>query len=117
MRTISFVLALIVLAACGATTVVTDPLATGGRVFTIQCAACHAISDSGPDALGPRLTSMVARANAQPDPEAWLRTSIIDPNIEIAPGYQAGLMPVNYGQSLRPDQLDALVTYMLTIDE
>lgn len=114
MRRFVFFLFLLALAACGAATAAPDPVAAGGRIFTIQCGGCHAISDVGPDALGPRLGAMAARANAQPDPAAWLRSSIISPNAEVAPGYQPGLMPVSYGQSLRPGEIDALVAYMLS---
>ncbi|MBX0329082.1 cytochrome c [Oscillochloris sp. ZM17-4] len=115
MRQIIFILMLITLAACGAPAAPVDPVAAGGRAFTIQCGGCHAISEVGSAALGPRLDAMVARANATPDPAAWLRMSITNPAAEIAPGYRPGLMPISYGQSLSPAELDALVAYMLKV--
>jgi mono/diheme cytochrome c family protein len=90
-------------------------VAAGGRTFTIQCGGCHAISDVGADALGPRLDAMVARAQASADPAAWLRQAITSPAAEISPGYRPGLMPISYGQSLRPNEIDALVAYMLKV--
>jgi cytochrome c oxidase subunit 2 len=41
-----------------------------------------------------------------------IRQSIVDPNAEIAPGYQPGVMPQDFGETLTPDQLDALVEYL-----
>ncbi|NNJ11402.1 cytochrome c [Chloroflexales bacterium ZM16-3] len=115
MQKIIFILMLLTLAACGAAAAPPDPVAAGGRVFTIQCGGCHAISDIGSAALGPRLDAMVARANATTDPAAWLRLSITQPAAEISPGYRPGLMPISYGQGLRPDEIDALVAYMLKV--
>ena len=46
------------------------------------------------------------------DPASATRESIVDPNKEIIPGYQANVMPVNYGTALTPTQLDALVNYV-----
>jgi len=38
--------------------------------------------------------------------------SISDPNAKITPGYPANVMPQNFGQTLTPDQLSALVAYL-----
>jgi mono/diheme cytochrome c family protein len=113
MRPIIFMIVLLALAACGTPAATADPVASGGRTFTIQCGGCHAISATGVDALGPRLNAMAARARANPDPAAWLRRSITDPAAELAPGYQPGLMPLFYGQSFSPPEIDALVAYIL----
>ncbi len=118
MRPIIFVLLLLTLVACGSASAANrptpNPVAVGGRIFTIQCGACHTISDVSSATLGPRLSSMFARAKAQPDPATWLRLAITNPTAETAPGYQL-VMPTSYGQSLSPAQLDALVTYMLKV--
>jgi mono/diheme cytochrome c family protein len=115
MRPIIFLLALLALAACGDPAAAADPVAAGGRTYLIQCSGCHAISDAGPSSLGPRLDAIVARAKASPDPAAWLRRAITDPVAETAPGYQPGLMPLYYGQSFTPAEIDALVAYMLKV--
>ena len=44
--------------------------------------------------------------------EAFIRESIVDPDAEIADGYQGGIMPPNYGETLQPAQIDALVKYL-----
>ena len=36
--------------------------------------------------------------------EAFIKQSIVDPSAEIADGYQDGIMPPNFGQTLRPGQ-------------
>ena len=38
--------------------------------------------------------------------------SISDPNAKITPGYPPNVMPQNFGQTLTPDQLSALVAYL-----
>ena len=40
-----------------------------------------------------------------------MSTSIVDPNKEIAEGYQPGVMPQDFGDQIPQDQLDALVDY------
>ena len=37
---------------------------------------------------------------------------IVSPGKEIAKGYGANIMPPNYGQTLSPQELAALVTYI-----
>ncbi|MEI7644951.1 MAG: c-type cytochrome [Chloroflexales bacterium] len=113
MRPVIFILMLLTLAACSASAAAADPVAAGGRTYLIQCGGCHAISDAGPNSLGPRLDAIVARAKASSDPTAWLRRAITNPAAETSPGYQPGLMPLFYGQTLSPAELNALVTYML----
>jgi mono/diheme cytochrome c family protein len=119
MRPIIFIIALLAIVACGnasaAPVPTPDPVASGGRTFMIQCVGCHTISDVSSATLGPRLSAIVARAKASPDPAAWLRQAIINPAAETAPGYQPGLMPLFYGQSLSPADLNNLVTYMLKV--
>ena len=44
--------------------------------------------------------------------EAFIRESIVDPNKVIADGFQADVMPPNYGETLQPAQIDALTTYL-----
>jgi cytochrome c oxidase subunit 2 len=42
----------------------------------------------------------------------YVRQSIVDPNAVIAKGYQPGVMPPTFGDTLKPDELDALVAYL-----
>lgn len=111
---------LIVLAACGAAQPDgTDPAAEGRRLFAIWCSGCHAVEAGAPDGAGSNLAGVAGRAAANADglsAEEWLRRETVAPNAALTPGYPAGLMPGDYGQRLRPEQLDALVAYMLTLE-
>ena len=46
------------------------------------------------------------------DPAAYVKEAIVDPNKVLAPGYAAGVMPGNYGETLSAEEIDALVTYL-----
>jgi cytochrome c oxidase subunit 2 len=83
--------------------------AQGKTLFTQQCGTCHALADAGTTAeVGPDLDNVLAGKNAD-----FIRTSIVDPNAEIAPGFQPNVMPGNFGESLSQQQLDSLVEYLL----
>jgi len=72
------------------------------------CSGCHTMKTAGSTAtVGPNLDKELGS-----DPASATRESIVDPNKEIIPGYQANVMPVNYGTALTPTQLDALVNYV-----
>ena len=72
------------------------------------CAGCHTMKTAGSTAtVGPNLDKELSA-----DPASATRESIVDPNKEIVPGYQANVMPVNNGTSLTPAQLDAVVNYV-----
>ncbi len=45
-------------------------------------------------------------------PAAYVKEAIVDPNKVLAPGYAAGVMPGNYGETLSAEEIDALVTYL-----
>lgn len=83
----------------------------GKSIFNSQetnCAACHTLADAGASGtIGPNLDKELGS-----DSQAAIRESIVDPQKEIASGYQAGVMPPNFGQTLQPAQLDALVKYL-----
>ena len=45
--------------------------------------------------------------------EGFSRESIVDPNAEIAEGYQPNVMPQDYEQRLSDEELNALVAYLV----
>ena len=78
------------------------------------CGGCHAFGPAGTDAeIGPSLDGLAANAEAAGVPVAeFVRQSIVDPSAVLAEGYQDGVMPKDYAESLTPEQLDALVGYL-----
>jgi cytochrome c oxidase subunit 2 len=88
-----------------------DAVAAGKKIFADSgCGGCHTLADAGTNAdVGPELDKVLKGKD-----EGFIRTSIEDPSAEIAPGFQ-DIMPKTYGDSLSPDELDALVTYLETV--
>ena len=83
--------------------------AAGKKLFSDNgCGGCHALSDAGTTAaVGPNLDKVLKGK----DP-AFILKSIVDPNAEIAPGFQKGIMPTNFGQALSKSDQQALVAYL-----
>lgn len=109
-----------------ATTTTTTPagapsaatLALGKSVFAANgCGGCHTLKAAGSGGnIGPILDHLPADAKtAGQDEAAYIRASIVTPNAYIVPGFPANTMPGNFGQVLKPNQLDALVAYLLAV--
>jgi cytochrome c oxidase subunit 2 len=83
-------------------------LAQGKQLFEANgCGGCHTLADAGTSAqTGPVLDDVLKGKDA-----AFIEESIAKPGAEIAKGFQ-DIMPKTYGDSLSPDELDALVKYL-----
>ena len=83
--------------------------ADGAQVFASNgCASCHTLSVAkATGTVGPDLDN-VDRPTA-----AFIRQSITDPNKVVTKGFQPDIMPQDFGDKLSPDELDALVEYLL----
>lgn len=92
-----------------ATTTTAASAAEGAKVFaTAGCTGCHTLADAGSTATtGPNLDEELKGQSV-----AFIRTSIVDPNADIAKGFPPDLMPQNYSEQLTPEQLDAVVAYL-----
>jgi cytochrome c oxidase subunit 2 len=89
--------------------------ALGKKTFaSAGCGGCHTFKPAGTDAqVGPDLDNLAADAQKAGEPVAdYVRQSIIDPNAVVVAGYQPGVMPPNFGDTLSPEELDALVAYL-----
>ena len=94
--------------------------ADGASVFaSAGCGGCHAFGPAGSTgAIGPPLDDLQAAADAAGQSlEEFVRTSIVDPTAVVTDGYQAGVMPETYGDSLTGEELDALVAYLAETKE
>ncbi len=132
------VLVILVLASCGgaspaAPSVPAGDAAAGKALFdqktigkdNVQgCSTCHSIQ---PDVIltGPSLAGIATDAAGSvkeaeykghaKDAAGWLRESIVSPNTDIADGFQANVMPQNFGTELTDTQINDLVAYLLTL--
>jgi cytochrome c oxidase subunit II len=79
------------------------------------CTACHTFTPipAARGKVGPDLDKLKEEAAAANESLTdFIRESIVDPDAYIAPGYQKGVMPPSFGQSIPKSQLDALVQYL-----
>jgi mono/diheme cytochrome c family protein len=85
--------------------------AAGRAVFTSAgCGGCHTFAPAGTSgSVGPDLDEALQGKDAE-----FIRQSIVDPNAEITQGYNAGVMPQNFGEELSPQQLDNLVAFLMS---
>lgn len=80
-------------------------------LFSEQCGTCHKLSDAGASGtVGPDLDRVLKGRD-----ENFVRESIVEPDAEVARGFQEGIMPPNFGDTLNDAQLDALVDYLVRV--
>lgn len=84
--------------------------AQGKTLFVQQCGNCHILADAETAGeVGPNLDEVLPGQDAD-----FIRESIVDPNAEIAPGFDTpSAMPDNFGEALSEQQLDSLIEYLM----
>jgi cytochrome c oxidase subunit II len=85
----------------------------GKTIFTgsAGCGSCHTLADAKTTgAVGPDLDKFLKGKS-----QAFIRTSIIDPNAYIEKGFAANIMPENFKTTLSSDQINALVQYLAKV--
>jgi len=82
-----------------------------GVVENYGCAGCHDLDGSEAD-LGPALKGIASRMNRD-----QLKAAIIDPNAEIAEGYEADMMPDTFGEDMADSELQLLLDYLTNLPE
>lgn len=72
------------------------------------CLACHVLGGEGAE-VGPSFDDIGSRRDA-----AHIRRSIVEPDAEIAEGYErfAGVMPKDFGERMTWSQLEVVVDYL-----
>jgi hypothetical protein len=72
----------------------------------LQCGMCHKVGEEEGD-VGPDLTKIGATKS-----ESDIRIAILDPNAEVAEGYDADMMPLDYGEQMYAKELEMVVKYL-----
>jgi cytochrome c oxidase subunit 2 len=86
-------------------------LFTQGAGQAAPCGSCHTLADADTtQQIGPDLDEALQGKDAE-----FVRESIVNPDAEIAQGFNPGLMPANYGELLSDAQIDSLVEYLLRV--
>jgi cytochrome c oxidase subunit 2 len=96
-----------------------DP-ALRGQQLTQQygCTNCHSID--GSENIGPTWLNLYQSEVELSDGSSviaddnYLKTSIVNPNLQVVAGYSANIMP-NFGDLLDQTAVEALVSYIITI--
>jgi cytochrome c oxidase subunit 2 len=97
----------------------------GAAVFTSAgCAGCHTLAAAGATGtVGPNLDVRLRTDCATPASKAargatlaqCIETAITKPYAYIPSGYQSGIMPATFGQTLTPTQIQDLVAYLESV--
>ena len=87
---------------------------TGLDVFTSAgCNSCHTLAEADSQSdVGPSLDDLARVAEERPagmSVREYVRQSIVDPDTFVAAGFEAGVMPDDYGERLDRKQIDLLV--------
>ena len=127
-RTGLLVVMALVAAACGGGSESADQATgsnrSGEEIFAARilgpnpgCITCHSM-DPDTTLVGPSIAGVAVRAGSRVDGQTardYLRESIIDPSAFLVPGFDDGKMPTDLGDVLSPDEVEALVAYLLTL--
>ncbi|MBK9926074.1 MAG: cytochrome c [Anaerolineales bacterium] len=113
-------IATLLLAACSTSAVQPAPTLDavqqqGQSVFNLRCAQCHA---TVPDTvvIGPSMYGLATRAATRMegyDAQAYIEHSILFPKDYIVDGF-TDTMPTNFGKELTSDELNAIISYLMT---
>ncbi len=88
-----------------------------GLGSNLGCQICHSVV-VGDDGIGPSLGGIAEVAGSRVPgltDEEYLRQSILDPDAFVVDGYRPGQMLAVYGERLKPEEIEALVSYLLTL--
>lgn len=93
----------------------------------LGCTGCHILSQVGPPwqgegdlaGIGTRAASRIGQDNYLGNAstaQQYLIESIVLTNAHVVDGYEAGLMPSNYGERLNAQDMADLIAYLLTFE-
>jgi mono/diheme cytochrome c family protein len=86
------------------------PGGPGGQVFANNgCGACHVLAAAGSSGqTGPDLDEVIPGQD-----EDQVEEQIVNPDSQVTPGFEAGIMPSNYGDTISPEDLQLLVEFLV----
>lgn len=97
-----------------------DPVERGKKLATQSgCVGCH--TTDGRVVVGPTWQGLfgsqrtIADGTTVTADEAYLKNSIVSPNVQIVQGFTPNIMPPNYGQTLSEAQLNDLIAYIRSV--
>ncbi|MBM3565993.1 MAG: c-type cytochrome [Alphaproteobacteria bacterium] len=86
------------------------PLATAEEVIShFACGACHKVAKEVGE-LGPDLTKIGSARDRD-----YLRRAILDPNADLAEGFELDSMPADFGGQMLASELEMLVDYLASL--
>jgi nitric oxide reductase subunit C len=91
----------------------------------LGCTVCHALTPVGPawaatgdqPTLAERAGARIGQADYAGEAttgEQYLLESVMQPNAYLVPGFQAGVMPLDFGERITLQQMADLMAYMLS---
>src|SRR5215213_1290166 len=76
-----------------------------------KCSSCHTLSDAQANGtIGPDLDKALKGKDAK-----FVQQSIEDPSAFVEKGFQDGIMPNNYKDTLKPEEIKALTDYLVGV--
>jgi mono/diheme cytochrome c family protein len=86
------------------------PGGPGAQVFANNgCGGCHTLAAAGSGGVtGPNLDEVLPGQSA-----AMVKESIVDPNAHIAKGFPSNVMPQNFATTIKPNEIEQLVEYLI----
>ncbi len=75
-------------------------------ISEFMCGACHKVAEEEGE-IGPDLTTIGGARD-----KSYLRRAILDPNADIAEGFEPDMMPFDYGTQMYAQELEMLVDYL-----
>lgn len=97
-----------------------DPAVRGQNISTEKgCIGCHSLDDKS--SVGPSWNGLFGKEEILTDgtvivvDEVYLRTSILEPNLQVPKDYPANVMPSTYKDLLNEQQVDEIIAFIKTL--